>query len=79
MRDKNLPLYARYVMNHHGNLFSSAQRRFGPWSKAHLLPAPKGRLDLLNPLSDALERHTVKNVPQSLKLEAEHYFGSQVA
>jgi hypothetical protein len=27
-------------------------------------------------LSDALERHTVKNVPQALKLEASHYFGS---
>jgi hypothetical protein len=27
-------------------------------------------------LSDALERHTVKNVPQALKLEAAHYFGS---
>src|SRR5207237_10361492 len=26
--------------------------------------------------SDALEGHTVKNVPQSLKLEAAHYFGS---
>jgi hypothetical protein len=36
----------------------------------------KGRLSLLNALSDALERHTVKNVPQALKLEAAHYFGS---
>jgi hypothetical protein len=27
-------------------------------------------------LSDALERHTVKNVPQALKLEAAHYFGN---
>jgi len=52
-----------------------------PW----LLPASKkqrtkklyrGRLSLLNALSDALERHTVKNVPQALKLEAAHYFGS---
>jgi hypothetical protein len=34
MREKNLPLYARYMMKNHGNLFSSAQRRFGPWSKA---------------------------------------------
>ena len=31
---------------------------------------------LLNALSDALERPTVKNVPQALKLEAAHYFGS---
>jgi hypothetical protein len=36
----------------------------------------KGRLSLLNALSDALGRHTVKNMPQALKLEAEHYFGS---
>jgi hypothetical protein len=27
-------------------------------------------------VSDALERHTVKNMPQALKLEAAHYFGS---
>jgi hypothetical protein len=27
-------------------------------------------------LSDALEGRTVKNVPQALKLEAAHYFGS---
>jgi len=27
-------------------------------------------------LSDVLERYTVKNVPQALKLEAAHYFGS---
>src|SRR4029077_20363334 len=38
--------------------------------------AYRGRLSLLNALSDALERHTVKNVPQALKLEAAHYFGS---
>jgi hypothetical protein len=38
MREKNFPLYARYVMCHHGNLFSSGQRRFGPWSKALRLP-----------------------------------------
>jgi hypothetical protein len=36
----------------------------------------KGRLSLLNALSDALEQHTVKNMPQPLKLEAAHYFGS---
>jgi hypothetical protein len=27
-------------------------------------------------LSDALEQHTGENVPQALKLEAVHYFGS---
>lgn len=36
----------------------------------------KGRLSLLNALSDVLEWHTVENMPQALKLEAAHYFGS---
>jgi hypothetical protein len=36
----------------------------------------KGRLSLLNALSDVLEWHTVENMPQALKLEAAHFFGS---
>ena len=67
-------------------MFSAALRQFGSWAKALLVtgvtkkPRTKklyrGRLSLLNALSDALERHTVKDVPQALKLEAAHYFGS---
>ena len=83
---KNLPLYAKYVMDKHAKLFPAALRQFGSWPKALVAagvtkkPRTKklyrGRLSLLNALSDALERHTVKNVPKALKLEAAHYFGS---
>jgi hypothetical protein len=85
MRKKHLPLYAAYVMYHHANLFKAALRQFGSWAKALVATGVtkkprtkklyKGRLSLLNALSDALEPHTVKNMPQALKLEAEHYFG----
>ena len=34
IRDKNLPLYANYVMKNHPNLFSGALRRFRSWNKA---------------------------------------------
>jgi hypothetical protein len=86
MHKKHLPLYAAYVMDNHGKLFSAALREFGSWAKALVAAGVtkkprtkklyKGRLSLLNALTDALERHTVKNVPQPLKLEATHYFGS---
>jgi len=33
-RDKNLPLYANYVMKNHPNLFSGALRHFHSWNKA---------------------------------------------
>jgi hypothetical protein len=86
MRKKHLPLYAKYVMDNQGDLFKAALRQFGSWPKALVAadvtkrPRTKklyrGRLSLLNALSDALEQHTVENVPQALKLEAAHYFGS---
>jgi hypothetical protein len=86
MHKKHLPLYAAYVMDNHGKLFSAARRQFGSWAKALVATGVtkkprtkklyKGRASLLNALSDALEQHTVKNVPQALKLEAAHYFGS---
>ena len=86
MHKKHLPLYAAYVMDNHGKLFSAALRQFGSWANALVATGVtkkprtkklyKGRASLLNALSDALERHTVKNVPQALKLEAAHYFGS---
>ena len=86
MHKKHLPLYAKYAMDNHGKLFSAALRQFGSWAKALVATGVamkprtrkryKGRLSLLNALSDALEQHTVKNVPQSLKIEAAHYFGS---
>ena len=86
MHKKHLPLYAAYVMDNHGKLFSAALRQFGSWAKALLVTGVtkkprtrklyRGRPSLLNALSDALERHTVKKLPQALKLEAAHYFGS---
>src|SRR5207245_8927797 len=86
MNEKHLPLYAAYVMDNHGKLFSAALRQFGSWAKALVATGVtkrprtrklyKGRLSLLNALSDALEQHAVHNVPQPLKLEAAHYFGS---
>jgi hypothetical protein len=86
MHKTHLPLHAKYAMDNHGKLFSAALRQFGSWAKALVATGVtkkprtkklyKGRLNLLNALSDALERHTVRNMPQALKLEAAHYFGS---
>jgi hypothetical protein len=86
MHKRHLPLYAAYVMDNHGKLFSAALRQFGSWAKALVAAGItenprtkklyKGRASLLNALSHALERQTVENVPQALKLEAAHYFGS---
>jgi hypothetical protein len=86
MHKKHLPLYAAHVMDNHGKLFKAALRQFGSWAKALVAAGVtkkprtkklyKGRLSLLNALSDAVEQHAVKNVPQALKLEAVHYFGS---
>jgi hypothetical protein len=86
MHKKHLPLYAACVMANHHRLFSAALRQFGSWAKAlvaagvaskpHTKRLYRGRASLLNALSDALEQHGVENVPQALKLEAAHYFGS---
>jgi hypothetical protein len=86
MHKKHLPLYVAYVMDNHGKLFSAALRQFGSWAnalvatgitrKSRTKKLYKGRSSLLNALSDALEHQTVENVPQALKLEAAHYFGS---
>jgi hypothetical protein len=86
MHEKHLPLYAAYVMATNADLFKAALRQFGSWPKALVAagvtkkPRTKrlyrGKASLLNALSDALEQHGVENVPQALKLEAAHYFGS---
>ena len=86
MHKKRLPLYAAYVMDSHPKLFSAALRQFGSWAKALGVAGVtkkrrtkrlyKSKVSLLNVLSDALDRYTVKNMPQALKLEAAHYFGS---
>jgi hypothetical protein len=86
MNKKRQPLYAAYVMDNHCKLFKAAMRQFGSWPKALVAAAVskkprtgrlyRDRASLLNALSDALDRHTVDDVPQALKLEAAHYFGS---
>jgi hypothetical protein len=86
MHEKHLPLYAAYVMDSHPGLFAAALRQFGSWPKTLVAVGVtkkprekrlyKNKITLLNVLSDALDRYTLENVPQALKLEAEHYFGS---
>jgi hypothetical protein len=34
MRDRNLPLYAHYMLKNHTALFSSSRREFGSWNNA---------------------------------------------
>jgi hypothetical protein len=86
MHAKHLPLYAKSMMGNHPKLFSAALRQFSSWAKALVAAGVtkkpgtrklyKGRLGLLNALSDALHQHNAENIPQALKLEAAHYFGS---
>ena len=73
-------------MDNDHTLFSPALRQFGSWANSLVASGVtkkrrtkrlyRDRVSLLNALNDALERHTVKNIPQALKLEAVHYFGS---
>lgn len=86
MRDQNLALNANYVMKNHAKLFSGAIRQYGSWRKALLAAGiakkqVKGklyssRLVLLRALRDALEKHSKEDIPEALRLQAVHYFGS---
>jgi hypothetical protein len=86
MQAKRLPLFAKYVTKNYQSLFSAAARHYGSWAKALVAagvtkkPRTKklyqGRLSLLNVLSDAIEGHTKNELPQALRREAAHYFGS---
>jgi len=86
MRDKNLPLYASYVMKNHPNLFSGALRHFRSWNKALVAAGInkeqastsiyKSRPDTLRALRDALENGSKDDISQPLRLQAAHYFGS---
>ena len=80
-----MPLYAKYVMEQHPELFSSARRHFGSWSgalrAAGIKQAPRkaayrSRLTILRTLRDALEKGSKQDLPQTLRVEAAHYFGS---
>ena len=74
MHKRHLPLYAAYVMDNHPKLFSAALRQFGSWAKALVVAGVtkkrrtkrlyKSKISLLNVLSDALDRYTLKNIPQ---------------
>jgi hypothetical protein len=75
---KYLPLYAAYVRDNHQKLFSAALRQFGSWVKALVAAGVtkkprskklyKGRLSLLNALSDAIEQRLrlIRMMPMSL-------------
>jgi hypothetical protein len=86
MRHRGLPLYARYALNNHAKLFSAARRQYGSWSTAliaagidpkqasgMLYTSPRG---VLTALRDALKRPSANGIPEVLKLQAAHYFGS---
>jgi hypothetical protein len=86
MHKKCLPLYAKHVMENNSCLFSSAIHEFGSWPNALVQagvnnqPREKrlynSRWSLLNQLGDALFDRPKSGIPDALKLEAEHYFGS---
>src|SRR5262245_51412228 len=85
MRDRNFPLYARYMLKNHTALFSSSQREFGSWNNALRAAgitkqAPKklhkSRLSTLRSLRDVVETHAKAAIPAGLKSQAAYYFGS---
>jgi hypothetical protein len=80
------PCYKGWVCEDHPDQAWGHSGCRGSWAKALVAAGVtkkprtkklyKGRLSLLNALGDALEQHTVQNIPQALKLEAAHYFAS---
>ena len=85
MRDRNLPLYARYMLKTHAALFSSSRREFGSWNNAlraagvtQQVPKNlyKGRLGTLRSLRDVIETSSKAAIPPVLKSQAAYYFGS---
>jgi hypothetical protein len=83
MCQNKLPLYAFYVMKHHPKVFYGALRQCGSWNKAlraEGIEAPKppyvGRLAVLRALRNFLDRHSIDDIPQALRLAAVYYLGS---
>ena len=85
MRDRNLPLYARYMLKNHTALFSSSRREFGSWNNAlraagitKQVPKElhKSRLGTLRSLRDVVETRPRAAIPPVLKSQAAYYFGS---
>ena len=73
-------------MKNHKSLFSGALRQFGSWNKAlHAAGITNNqsptnlynsRLGILRELRNALESRSKGGIPQPLRLQAAHYFGS---
>jgi len=85
MRDRNLPLNARYMLKHHAALFSNSRREFWSWNNAlraagitKQLPKKlyKSRLGTLRSLRDVIEKSSKAAIPPLLKSQATYYFGS---
>jgi hypothetical protein len=85
MRDRNLPLYARYMLKNHAALFSSSRREFGSWNDAlraagitKQVPKKqhKSRLGTLRSLRDVVETRSKAAIPAVLRSQAVYYFGS---
>jgi hypothetical protein len=85
MRDRNLPLYANYMLRNHEALFSSSRREFGSWNNAVRAAGitkqvPKNlykcRLGTLRSLRDVVETRPRTAIPPVLKSQAVYYFGN---
>jgi hypothetical protein len=83
LRDKGIPLYAKYVMKQYAKLFGAALRIFGSWRNALIAAGievpdavPDRRRGVLRALRDALEQHPESDLPEKLKVHAAYYFGS---
>jgi hypothetical protein len=85
MRDRNLPLYARYMLKNHTALFSSSRREFGSWNNAlraagitKQVPTKlhKSRLGTLRSLRDVVGTRSRAAIPPALKSQTAYYFGS---
>jgi hypothetical protein len=79
LRKQNLPLYPKYVMKNHQNLFHGALRQYGSWNKALVVAGitvipRRTRLGLLRELRDAVESRS--EISRELRSEIEYYFGS---
>jgi len=85
MRDRNVPLYARYMLKNHTALFSSSRREFGSWNNALRAAGitkqvskrlHKSRVGTLRLLRDVVEKSSKAAIPRVLKSQAVYYFGS---
>ena len=85
LRDRKLPLYARYMLKNHTALFSSSRREFGSWNNAlraagvtKQVPKNlyKSRLGTLRSLRDLVDARPRAAIPPALKSQAVYYFGS---